>query len=144
MISANHGCLVGFSKPTVFTGASAMFLLVYLALWKYHDGTTIPLNIIPGEESNAATTHRPEDLMEQVIFCDPDVQVDKNSHYHTRMNWVITLLHFRWGKAAYCRRMNPCQLFTLSHQHMHDPSKWQSWLGLAKHWAVFQLYTGYW
>ncbi len=77
MISANHGWLVGFSKPTVFTGASAMFLLVYLALWKYHDVTINSLNgaIVPGDETSAAPVHSPEDLMEQVIFCDPDGKV---------------------------------------------------------------------
>ena len=37
MISSHRECLVGISKPTVFTGASAMFLLVYLTLWKYHN-----------------------------------------------------------------------------------------------------------
>lgn len=86
MISANHGWLVGFSKPTVFTGASAMFLLVYLALWKYHDVTINSLNgaIMPGDETSAGpVVHSPEDLMEQVIFCDPDEKV------HQPPTWFI-------------------------------------------------------
>jgi hypothetical protein len=29
------------SKPIVFTGASTMFLLVYLALWNYHNNNPL-------------------------------------------------------------------------------------------------------
>lgn len=77
MISGHHGCLVGISKPTVFTGASAMFLLVYLALWKYHDSN----NPLLASASSLPSDEMRNDLLnmveqpEQFTSCDPAVSV---------------------------------------------------------------------
>ena len=78
MLSANHGSLVGMSKPTVFTGASAMFLLVYLALWKYHD------NSFNGPVTNdvggaASGVQHVLDVVEEVLSCDPDELVNNQN-----------------------------------------------------------------
>lgn len=76
MLTGSHGCLVGISKPTMFTGASAMFLLIYLALWKYHDSTNPLLasaSSLPGDESRLLPgAHSPRDFLEQVMSCDLD------------------------------------------------------------------------
>lgn len=79
MLTGSHGCLVGISKPTMFTGASAMFLLIYLALWKYHDSTNPLLasaSSLPGDESRLLPgAHSPRDFLEQVMSCDLDEPV---------------------------------------------------------------------
>jgi hypothetical protein len=80
MLSGNHGCLVGISKPTVFTGASAMFLLVYLALWKYHDINNPLLasaSSLTGDETRASIGLQDNiiEQPEQVTSCDPPVSV---------------------------------------------------------------------
>lgn len=79
MISGHHGCLVGISKPTVFTGASAMFLLVYLALWKYHDSN----NPLLASASSLPSDEMRNDLLnmveqpEQFTSCDPAMNVSQ-------------------------------------------------------------------
>lgn len=76
MLSGSQGCLVGISKPTFFTGASAMFLLIYLALWKYHDSTNYLLasaSSLTGDDSTTIAGDRsPHSILEHFTSCDLD------------------------------------------------------------------------
>ncbi|XP_046451160.1 galactosylgalactosylxylosylprotein 3-beta-glucuronosyltransferase S-like [Daphnia pulex] len=110
MLSGNHGCLVGISKPTVFTGASAMFLLVYLALWKYHDINN-PLmasaSSLTGDETRAAISLQDNiiEQPEQVTSCDPHVNVTTFKNESVPVIYFVTPTYARSVQMAELTRL---------------------------------------
>lgn len=59
-----------------------MFLLVYLALWKYRDdeGPLVTASFPPGGRPGPASLHVSlSDLEERVVFCQPEDQVTDHS-----------------------------------------------------------------
>ena len=82
MFSLTHNSfLVGFSKPMVFTTASAMFLMIYLALWKFNNNyNVILLSSTSSSSSSSATPSlnstefavflESANITEDVLFCN--------------------------------------------------------------------------
>jgi hypothetical protein len=80
--------LIGFSKPMVFTAGSAVFLMIYLAMWKYNYGYNV---LLLNSSSNAVGDASPADdvaslleasasITEDVLFCSSSFKSSTVQH----------------------------------------------------------------
>jgi len=104
--------LIGFSKPMVFTAGSAMFLMIYLAMWKFNHGYNV---LLLNSSSSSTASPAADDLAslleasnitEDVLFCSSSSRSSSAaSHHQIPVIYFVTPTYTRSVQIAELTRL---------------------------------------